>query len=311
MSYIKRNFPNAPQPFIDLSTGVNPYSYPFRQAGENHRLADMEEMVVAIRTAADYYGVLPENLTIGSGMQPLLFALAGLRLQKFGVSRVAILSPTYSEYKIIWQMAGHKVVEVNNIEELADADVAIICSPNNPDGKIYSSEKLEKLRNSWLIVDEAFADVINHHNFSPQGEGIIRMRSIGKFFGLAGIRVSCAIASAEITNWLRPVMGSWPITTDACLMLPAMLKDNAWIEKNRIRLEQESEDFRDILAEYFEIVGYTSLFTLARVDNSDSWHTKLAKNGVLVRKFSYNRNWLRFGLPDKKHIKRIKLALDK
>lgn len=310
LSYIKHNFPNAPQPFIDLSTGINPYSYPFKQTGENHRLADTEEMAVAIRAAADYYGVLPKKLTIGAGMQPLLFALAGLRFQKFGMSRVAILSPTYSEYKIIWQAAGHEVVEVSNIEKLAGADVAIICNPNNPDGKIYSPEKLEKLQNNWLIIDEAFADLLPRPNPLPEGEGVIRMRSCGKFFGIAGFRVSSAIASTEITAWLRLIIGAWPIATDACLMLPAMLKDKVWIEQNKVRLERESRDFRDVLSNHFEIIGYTSLFTLVETDDADYWHSKLAKQGILVRKFSYNKNWLRLGLPKAAYKKRIESALN-
>ena len=310
LSFIANNFPQAPRPFIDLSTGINPYAYPLKISSEAaHRLADVEEMSEARNAAASYYGTKPENINLASGMQPLMFALAALRLQKYGIANIAILSPTYSEYKKLWRAAGHKVINVKNIDELAQADVAIICNPNNPDGKIYSPEKLLLLKNNWLIVDESFADLSPHPSPLPEGEGIIVMRSCGKFFGIAGLRVSAAIAAKEISEYLRIVVGDWSISTQICLALPTMFADNNWAEKTRILLARESKVWRNILAQYFTTIGYTSLFTLVESDDANSWYEHLAAQGILVRKFAYNKRWLRFGLPNFADLERIKTVL--
>ncbi len=310
LSFITHHFPDAPRPFIDLSTGITPYPYLLELGKEGgYRLADIREMAEVTKAAADYYGVKPENVNLAAGMQPLMFALAALRFQKFGVAKVMILSPTYSEYEILWRKAGHQVVNVNNIDDLTGADVAIICNPNNPDGKIYALEKLRSLQNNWLIIDEAFADIVANYNSLPERDGIIRMRSCGKFFGIAGLRVSAAIAQQEISGYLRAVLGSWAIATPVCLALPVMFADKVWIEKTRLQLFQESKNWREILSKYFRVVGYTSLFTLLEVSDADYYHGKLAEQGILVRKFSYNNSWLRFGLPDKKYLERVEAAL--
>lgn len=312
LSFIARNFPQAQRPFIDLSTGINPYAYPLEIAGEAaYRLADVVEMEQARSAAANYYGTNAENINIASGMQPLMFALAALRLQKYGVSKVVILSPTYSEYERLWQAAGHKIINVKNIDELAQADVAIICNPNNPDGKIYSSEQLKKIQNDWLIIDESFADLLPSLITDRRPLTTIKMRSCGKFFGIAGLRVSAAIAPKEISEYLRVVVGDWPISTQVCHELPSMFANNDWIEKTKIKLDNESKIWRDILERYFSIIGYTSLFTLIESGDAKSWYEYLAAQGILVRKFSYNKRWLRFGLPNCNDLQRIEQALRK
>lgn len=309
LSFIAENFPNAPRPFIDLSTGINPYPYPLRMnEADAHRLADIKEMEKARKAAASYYGTKPENISLAAGMQPLMFALAALRLQKFGVAKVAILSPTYSEYEKLWQAAGHQIINVQNTDDLTQGDVAIICSPNNPDGKIYSPEQLAKLKNDWLIIDESFADLLPSPSLMPHPSSLIKMRSCGKFFGIAGLRVSATIAPQEISNYLRVVVGDWSISTPVCNALPIMFADSKWIEETRIKLAQEAESWRNILAKYFTVTGYTSLFALVETDDAYYWHAKLAEQGILVRKFAYNKHWLRFGLPDQKVLERVESA---
>jgi len=135
------------------------------------------------------------------------------------------------------------------------------------------------------------------------------MRSLGKFFGLAGMRVSATVAPKEINNYLRVVCGSWAINTNATTQLPKIFADKNWAENMHIRLKQESENWRKILAENFTIVGHTSLFTLVETDDANYWFEYLAGQGILTRKFTYNPLWLRFGLPDSKNLERIKNAL--
>lgn len=310
LSLIAQHFPHAPRPFIDLSTGINPYAYPLTEIeGVAQRLADVTEMEQLREAAAIYYGTKSENINFAAGMQPLMFALAALRLQKFGVAKVAILSPTYSEYESIWLAAGHEILLVETFGDLAQGDVAIICNPNNPDGRIYTSEQIQKLKNNWLIIDESFADLNPSLTTDNRQLTTIKMRSCGKFFGIAGLRVSAVIAPKEISEYLKVVVGAWGIATQPCLQLPAMFANNEWIEQTRVLLKQESAIWREFLAKYFTIIGYTSLFTLVKTDDSEFWYKKLAENGILVRKFAYNKQWLRFGLPDRKNLERIEKAL--
>jgi cobalamin biosynthetic protein CobC len=316
LSQINAIFPYAPRPFIDLSTGINPYPYPLPHPpkGGLHRLADEVEMLAACTATANYYGTNLANIHLGAGMQPLLFAIAAARFQKFGKAKVAILSPTYSEYAKIWQAAGHEISLIDNFSELNEYDVAIICNPNNPDGWVIPHPKLLtiandlSIKNGWLIIDEAFADFLPENSMAKaveEMENLVVLRSIGKFFGLAGLRVSVAITPSSWEAWLQIVLGSWPITTSAALQLPAMFANNGWVTQTRIQLAKEAETWREILTHHFTIIGHTPLFTLVECENAPYWYNKLAAQGILVRKFSYNNKWLRFGLPHNKDLDRI------
>ncbi len=310
LSVIAAEFPDAPRPYIDLSTGINPYPYQLREiAGANNRLADVAEMAAAHEAAAEYYGTNAQNITLAAGMQPLMFALAALRYQKFGVGKTHIFAPTYSEYATIWTAAGHVLTD-----DIEAADIVIICNPNNPDGRIIPKAELLQIadnlaaRNGWLIVDEAFADLtpeISVVGAVSSRHNVIIMRSMGKFFGLAGLRVSAAIAPREINSYLRVVAGAWAISTNSCLQLPAIFADRNWAAATRSRLATESAAWREILAQKFTIIGHTPLFTLVESADADYCYNHLAKSGILTRKFVYNPYWLRFGLPNVRDIECI------
>lgn len=316
LSEIASGFPNAPQPFIDLSTGINPYSYPLPEIKKEwfYRLADSCEMKEAHKAAAIYYGVNVKNISLASGMQPLMFAIASLRLQVYGVAKVAILSSTYSEYEQVWKIAGHSC---HTSEGWYPADIMIICNPNNPDGSTIPRGELLQLADDlaeiggWLIVDEAFGDVCPENSlesFVATRDNLFVMKSCGKFFGVAGLRVSAVIAPEKWNEKIRVITGSWAISTPACLLLPEMFENKKWAEEMKLQLELEAKNWREILAQHFFIVGFTPLFTLVKTDDADYWYKKLASQGILTRKFSYNQQWLRFGLPDSKDLERVKTA---
>ena len=312
ISQISALFPNAPLPFIDLSTGITPYGYKLGapQKEWQHRLAEQAEVEQAHAAAAHYYGA---KAVLAPGMQPLMFALACLRLKEHGPTKIGVFSPSYSEHARVWSGVGHTLATPD------EGDVVIICNPNNPDGKIIPPAKLlllaEKLatRGGWLIVDEAFMDmtpelsiisaVTTHNN-------VVVMRSTGKFFGIAGMRVSCAIAPAAWREWLRVAVGPWPLTTQACRQLPVMWHDKKWATLMRAQLKKEAAIWRDLLAHYFVLIGHTDLFTLVESGKAANFHHRLMEHGILVRKFEHHPEWLRFGLPEFTHHERIKNALE-
>ena len=340
LSMIAALYPDAPQPWIDLSTGINPYPYPLpsHQPEWHHRLADHADMQAALEAVATHlFASFPrrresslsakspvdsedsrlrgnDTITLSPGMQPLMFALAALRLKNHGASRISILSPTYREHATTWQTMGHTIIPAASIEDMAQSDVAILCNPNNPDGRTHTPQQLLALARQvdWLIVDESFADLTPELSIASQvanADNIAVLRSCGKFYGIAGMRVSMAIAPVQWTQWLRVATGSWPISTQACHLLPKMLHDEAWITAMRNQLTQESAHWRGVLSQYFTLVGHTPLFTLVSTENTAVWHAHLAAQGILTRKFSYNPHWLRFGLPDRSSLPRVETAL--
>src|SRR3712207_331083 len=159
----RRLFPQAPEPWIDLSTGINPIAYPMPAlpASLFERLpspADHKDLEAA---AAEAYGASdPAMVVAAPGTQALIGLLPTLCAQ----SRVAILGPTYAEHAQAWREAGHEVGEVASIHGAGDADILVVVNPNNPDGRTLPRETLreqaERLRrrSGWLVVDEAFAD---------------------------------------------------------------------------------------------------------------------------------------------------------
>jgi len=312
LSWIEAHYPHAPRPLIDLSTGINPYAcaLPDIKPEWLYRLPDSAEMAAAHDAAAKYYGA--KHIALASGMQPLMTALACLRLKDHGPSGVAVLSPSYSEHANVWQAAGHRVHFIPSFEKLM-GDVVIITNPNNPDGRQFTPEQLLQLakRVELLIVDESFGDLSHELSMAAlcaKEQHIIVLKSCGKFFGVAGLRISAAIASRKIITWLDTMLGPWPISTIACNLLPDML-NKGLSEYMRKRLAQESASWRNLLSKPFTIVGHTDLFTLVETEHADQWHGYLASQGVLTRKFDYNARWLRFGLPDIAHRQRIETIL--
>ncbi len=313
-------YPQAPRPFIDLSTGINPYPYVFSEIEPEwfHRLAEHVQVANAHQAAAEYYHVENvDTIALASGMQPLMFALAALRFKEYGISNIAVFLPTYSEHEHVWRAMNHSIVPVKKLMEAAGNDVVIICNPNNPDGRIISASELITLaeelatHNGWLIVDESFADIMPELSISSRlqhAKNIVVMRSCGKFFGAAGLRVSSAITPKPWAEWLRVVVGPWPISTLACHVVPTMFSDKKWIQDMRVQLAEESKNWRNILSAHFSIVGYTDLFTLVESDDAARWHQHLMSQGILVRQFDYNPRWLRFGLPPRSALPRIEKA---
>lgn len=216
-------FSGAPEPWIDLSTGINPHSYPlfnlpqaaFTRLPEPGRIAELAGV------AACAYGALgAANIAAAPGTQILLPLVA--KLVRPG--RAAILGPTYAEHARTAAIAGHEVVETECFEDLAAADLAIVVNPNNPDGRVSSRAALLDLattlsgKGGLLVVDEAFMDVgpIEESLAGDAGRGgIVVLKSFGKFFGLAGVRLGFAIASEEIAGRLSAELGPWAVAGPA------------------------------------------------------------------------------------------------
>ncbi|MBP2291185.1 threonine-phosphate decarboxylase CobD [Azospirillum rugosum] len=306
-------FPDAPEPWVDLSTGINPWPYPLPDipADAWTRLPARSAEAGLRAAAAGCYGVAsPDMVAAASGSQALIQLLP--RLRRAGT--VAVLGPTYAEHAAAWAAAGHRVAAVASLDGL-ETDVIVIVNPNNPDGRIVPVDRLLELadrqagRGGWLVVDEAFADVTPAASVSPHAgrPGLLVLRSFGKFFGLAGLRLGILLAEPALAGTVRAAIGPWAVSGPGLAVATAALADSAWIAAMRVRLAAEAERLDGRLtAAGLSVVGGTSLFRLICTPCAPELYNALGRAGVIVRRFDYRTDWLRLGLPkDEKSTTRL------
>lgn len=300
-------FQNAIEPFIDLSTGINPYPYPVPEIPSEHffRLPDEAGVRRLAATAAQAYGAPSgDYLVPAPGTQILLPQVAML----VAPGRAGILGPTYAEHLRAAMLAAHRASEVSDIDQLRSADLAIIVNPNNPDGRIVPKAELLDIarelrqRGGILVIDEAFADVLDS-GISLAGTldcgNIVVLRSFGKFFGLAGLRLGFALAAPHLATRLDAVLGPWAVSGPAVFIGEKALADASW--KNRM-IEQLADAARRLdrvlAGSELEVLGGTSLYRLTRSSGAQELFRHLGHAGILVRRFAEHPAWLRWGLPD-------------
>lgn len=287
--------------WLDLSTGIAPWSYPVRiDESAWRRLPEDEDELVA--AAADYYGH-PQPL-------PLPGSQAAIReLPRLLAPGVAVLpAPTYGEYAPAWRTAGHEVRELGAEALLtADAAVVMLANPNNPDGTGFAPEALRALaerqaaRGGWLVVDEAFADCTPETSVAALAgaelPNLIVLRSLGKFFGLAGARVGFLCAAPALRARLAEALGPWALAHPSRVAAIQVLRDLAWQQAQRVRLGEASARLGRLLAG----CGLASrcggdLFRYAVTLQAPALAEHCARRGILLRQF-HQPAALRVGLP--------------
>lgn len=298
-------FPQAPEPWIDLSTGINPEPYPLPAFDPAvwARLPSPSETQALARVAAARYGAGPENVVVAPGTQALLQWLPRL----FPAVRVAIPGPTYGGHASAWRLAGAEIVE-----SFENATHAVVVTPNNPDGRRTPATVLRALaeRLTLLVIDEAFAD------FEPETLAVdpppntVVLRSFGKTYGLAGARLGFAIAREDLAGRLREALGAWAVGGPALEIGRAALADTRWLAEARARRVADANWLdAQLEAAGFTVVGGTALFRLAARPDAQRIFQRLGEAGILVRPFSYRSDWLRFGLPRATDRARVAAAL--
>jgi cobalamin biosynthesis protein CobC len=299
-------FPHAPLPWIDLSTGINPVPYPVGEIAPTTWTRLPEPMQLgALEAAARFaYGAGPSaEVVAAAGSQTLIQWLPHV----VPARRVGILRFTYGEHETCWRTAGAEVATVGTLAELTAFDVGVVVNPNNPDGRLLRSNDLGEAARSMerhgglLIVDEAFMDV-----FAPQDSLIpclpdksaVVLRSFGKIYGLAGIRLGFAVASREIATLLRRAIGPWAVSGPAIGIGRRALSDAIWLSETVARLKRQAARLDRLLqAVGFRIAGGTPLFRLAARADARAWFERLGQAGILTRPFLARPDWLRFGIP--------------
>jgi cobalamin biosynthetic protein CobC len=302
----RQMFPDAPEPFIDLSTGINPHPYPVPELSSAlfERLPNRADVRRLAAVAAQCYAAPSAGHVLPApGTQILLPQVAAL----VPPGRAAILRTTYAEHRRAASLAGHSVTEVSNADQLGRADLAIVVNPNNPDGRLVERATLLAIADGLrphgglLVVDESFADVAppGASLAGDSGQGnIVVLRSFGKFFGLAGLRLGFALAAPSLVDRLDAMLGPWAVAGPALFIGEKALADGAWKLQTLTRLTEAVARLDKMLTDAgLEVVGGTSLYRLTRSLDAGQLFAQLGRAGILVRRFSEEPTWLRWGLP--------------
>ncbi len=303
----RRRFRDAPEPWLDLSTGINPWPYPVPPLAAEvwQRLPDPAAIDGVAAAAARAYGAPgPDHVAVAPGSQALIQWLPRL----CSPGRVAVLGPTYAEHAHCWAAAGHRVNLVTDAGTLYHGcwDTVVVANPNNPDGRVIAPDRLIALATGLaagggrLVVDEAFADLVPAVSVAAAtGQpGLIVLRSFGKVFGLAGLRLGFALAAPDQAHRLREALGPWPVSGPAVAIAGAALADHAWLAETRVRLATAADRLDDLLhARGLAVLGGTPLFRLAATRDAEAVFDHLGRAGILIRRFASHPGWLRFGLP--------------
>lgn len=217
-------------------------------------------------------GVSPENIFIGNGSDECI----DLLYRSFcnpGKDNVIIVPPTYGMYEVSAAINDVEVrkapllenfqLDLLHMETLVDEHTKIIwiCSPNNPTGNAMQHEDIETILNNFnglVVVDEAYINFARQRSFISllnEYPNLVVMQTLSKAWGLAGLRLGMAFASAEIVAVLNKVKPPYNISEPVQdLVLQAL-----------DRLEEVNEMIREIVRERERLA--TALKSLALVQH--------------------------------------------
>lgn len=292
----------AREHWLDLSSGIAPWSYPIPPIPLEAwaRLPEAEDGLE--QAARHYYGA--EHLLPVAGSQAAIQTLPHLR----PACRVGVLAPCYAEHPYAWRRVGHELIELDDEQVEAALDslhVLVLVNPNNPTGRLVPRERLlawhARLaqRGGWLVVDEAFIDNDPAQSLADCTDraGLIVLRSFGKFFGLAGVRLGFVLAQANLLKRLASLLGPWTIAGPTRALGQACLADDAEHAAQTARCAAASARLAQILgAAGLTPTGGCDLFQYLRTPQAPQLHDFLARRGILVRLF-HEPAAVRLGLP--------------
>jgi len=292
-------FGGARGAWLDLSTGINPVAYPVGDVPRDlwGRLPDEAAMTRLLHAARAFWGVPDEVEIIAAAGASALIARMPDLVDLGQQSGAYIPAPTYNEHAAAFAARG----TLGNPMD-PENPVHVYVHPNNPDGRLWPASAIGNRPLS--IVDESFCDTVpERSHIALAGQpGVIVLKSFGKFWGLAGLRLGFAMAlpatfSPSVS--LRELLGPWPVSGPALEIGARALEDQEWAVATRARLFKDATRLDVMMqAAGAELVGGTSLFrTYSLREDALIWQERLARHHIWTRIFPYSATWIRLGLP--------------
>lgn len=296
-------FPHVSDPWLDLSTGINPDPWDGVDglSIDWRRLPDEDDLAALEQAAAAHFGAQDHGVLALPGTEMGLRQLSTLGLPA-PFRHVAPGYRTHGEAFVASRAIAFAALE----QEAGQGGTILLANPANPAGRLMTVSELAMIarrlaaRGGWLVVDEAFIDAHEGGSLLPALDAdapVIVLRSFGKFFGLAGVRLGFAVGpQALIARW-RAMLGSWPVSAAAIAIGTAAYRDTGWIMTTRQQLVERAAALDAVLARHgLTPTGQSPLFRLVECDAA-SLFDRLARRGILTRPFDYAPHWLRLGVP--------------
>ncbi len=298
-----RRFGGTRAGWLDLSTGINPVAYPLPVIPENAWTALPDQGAQrALTDAARVLWSVPQ----GAGVLAVPGASAAIAHIPLlaAPGRVAIPGPTYNEHAASFAAAGWNVVDT-----AGQSDASVHVHPNNPDGRLWNASQLG---GTLRVIDESFCDVNPQATLMDEAikPGTLILKSFGKFWGLAGLRLGFVIGDPHLVEKLSTMLGPWAVAGPALHIGTMALHDQTWATQTRARLSEDTVRLDKFMtSQGAKTIGGTTLFRLYEVDSAARWQDRLAAHHIWSRAFPYNPRWLRLGLPDASGWPRVETAL--
>lgn len=293
--------------WLDLSTGINPRPYPVPEFGGDIWTALPDAAAFAtLEAAARRFWQVPEGAAVlaAAGASALIARIPALA----AAGRVAIAGPTYNEHGRAFRASGWEVVDAPaGAPAEASAGAVVVVHPNNPDGRLQPVQQA-----ALRVIDESFCDVCPEESQIARAteDGVVMLKSFGKFWGLAGLRLGFAIGDPRLIARLGEMVGPWAVSGPALRVGAAALADAAWADATRARLATDAARLDAMMLRAgADLAGGTTLFRLYDVGDAAAWEDRLARHRILGRVFPYSQRWLRLGLPDGAGWDRLEAAL--
>lgn len=306
LDFALQKFGGSPENWLDLSTGINPEGYRGTDSDNfNLNALPAKAALGALEDAARRFWNIPEEaMVIATHGASAPIALIPFILEG---QRVSIPQPTYNEHQAAFENAGWDIATQDD----PSADVKVLVHPNNPTGQLWSAADLSS---HVTLIDESFCDVCPEQSFiaACSHPNTIILKSFGKFWGLAGVRLGFIIGSHPQMQRLRRALGPWAISSHAIALGTQAMKDKDWAKRTRQRLDADSQKLdRLVLSQGARLVGGCGLFRSYHVSSAKDWQISLAKAHIWTRIFPYSETLIRFGLPPEAGWERLAIALER
>ena len=319
---IKKQNPKQTLEWIDLSTGISPYSYPMVEDASNSVSSLPQQHEVLEQAACDYYGVAQLLVTPGS-----MWSIQNLpmmrKLHYANDSRpVLIPGQGFNEHQKAWQSWGFDIELYDSCpteRQLRAAQACVVINPNNPTGHMLEPKKLLEMLNvlskaqAWLVVDEAFIDSTENLSVSRVSlrsvDNLIVLKSFGKYFGLPGLRVGALIAPSQILATSKRLLNEWSISSAAQSIAIRAWKDTQWQLGANEKLRVSGNRLHDLLNKLGYKTQGTHFFQTHYSPHACALYIFLLAQGIYIRLLD-DESGVRFGLPrHENHWQRIERAL--
>ncbi len=252
---------------------------------------------------ANYREVQKDQVFLGVGSDEPIDLLIRMTCHP-GRDNILITPPTYGMYKVAADVNDVAVKEVqldSDFQPLSDeilrgvderTKIIFLCSPNNPTGNLLSPDRIYPILNHFnglVVVDEAYIDFSDSTGWSGEirnHPNLVVLQTLSKAFGLAGIRIGAAIASAELIGYMLRMKAPYNVNK---LTAATALKAFDQTEKLRSFINELNRE-RERLANELQQLSIVKRvrpsdanFLLVHFDDALAIYHELAGRGVIVR----------------------------